>query len=500
MKRYAIAGLLGIGLLSYLLQPTPRPLRGQLLDIRDTYSLAATKAQLNMKNQFTPGYKSRVQWGEGSDLNWSQGEIFKTRTDTNLAINGAGCFGLEGEGKIAYTRDGRFTFQEGILKNADGWSLLGMPLDTMGNICGESAPLRLDLDPNTKLYGGRFTGFHFDETGKLYGESTQVDPVTGQQCTTQTPLFQVLLYQFPNPAGLADHPGPSHTIWTATPRSGAPVSGVPGQGALGAICPSSLELANVDFMQEGMTLQWVTSHSRAFAGPLEPSPVQQEMRAQFQRNPQFRQAALDNLSHTLTPGWRSWDLLGYLQTGRLELRHGQASLLETKNPTDLALDGPGYFLLSSGEITRNGRLLWTEKGLAVGDPDHLMIGYVGERLEPVRIPQQAANWEITSLGEVRWTELSGNGQTVTGYRLALAQSDGPVQRSGSHLRAKIRCCKAGPGSGTYLAQGYLEPANGDKYEEEIAAAALLELAGLPPFYTNLGQPDAGKGPLPKLTF
>lgn len=125
MKRYAIAGLLGIGLLSSLLQPTPRPLRRQLLDIRDSYSLAATKAQLDMKNQFTPGYKSRVQWGESSDLNWSQGEIFKTRTNTNLAINGSGCFGLKGEEKIAYTRDGRFTFQEGILKNADGWALLG---------------------------------------------------------------------------------------------------------------------------------------------------------------------------------------------------------------------------------------------------------------------------------------------------------------------------------------------------------------------------------------
>ncbi|MBN9415032.1 hypothetical protein ABS71_21835 [bacterium SCN 62-11] len=498
MKRYAMAGLLGIGLLSCLLQPTSRPLRAQLLNLRKTYSLAAIRAQDNLKNQFTPGYKARVQWGGEGGLNWSQGEIFKTQTATNLAVNGVGCFGLTQEisnKNIAYTRDGRFAFQQGVLQTTDGWNVLGMPLDTLGNICGEQGPIRLSCDPQTCLYEGRYTGFRFDETGKLFGESSMTDPVTGQQATTMTPLYQVLLFGFPNPAGLADQPGPNHNLWSATEASGLPYCGVPGQGALGALCPGSLELSNVDFMQEGKTLQWVVRHCQALAQDNPTSPIQQELLGKLRSHARLRQAAVDNLSHSLTPGYRCWDLLGYLETGRLELRTGQARMLETKNPTDLALDGPAYFLLSSGEITRNGRLLWSEKGLAVGDSQSLLMGFAGEKLEPVRIPAQAANWEVSARGEVRWTELDG--KTTTGYRLALVRPTGSLSRSGENLRARF----SHETSGTYVAQGYLEPANEDHLEEEISGGALLELAGLPPFYPHdLRQKDAGQSPMPKFAF
>lgn len=503
-SRYLLAGLLGLGLLTSLFQTTPRPLRQQLLDIRETYSRSGKRAQLNFKNQFTPGYKSRSQWGGENDLVWTQGEIFKTQTLTNLAINGVGCFGLQSEGVIAYTRDGRFTFQDGLLRNNDGWSLLGMPVDTMGNIIGEAGPIRLDTDPNTRLYGGRYTGFHFDEVGKLYGESTLTDPVTGQQITTHTPLYQVVLYQFPNPAGLQDQNGPSHNIWTASPRSGQPVSGVPGQGALGAICPRSLELANVNFLQEGTTLQWVCSHWKAFGARGTVSAFQRELMGQLKSNSQLRQAALDNLTHQLTPGYRTWDVLGYLDSGKLNYRQGYGTLMETANPTDLALDGPAYFVLSSGEYTRNGRLIWTEKGLASGEPEGgLLMGYAGDRLEPVKVPAQAANLEFTAQGEVRWTDLSGDGSPQTHYRLALAKLSGPPIRSGLHLRSSgaVTRGKPGPAFGTHVCQGYLETPNGDKLEESLEAGALLELAGLPPFHTEeLRQPDAGQRPLSKLAF
>ncbi|MBX3171013.1 MAG: hypothetical protein KF760_26635 [Candidatus Eremiobacteraeota bacterium] len=486
-SRYLLAGLLGLGLLSSLFQPATPPLRQQLLEIRETYSRSGTRAQLNFKNQFTPGFKSRSQWGGPNDLVWTQGEIFKTQTPTNLAVNGVGCFGLHSEGKIAYTRDGRFSFQEGILRNNDGWSLLGMPVDTKGNIIGEAGSIRLDLDPNTNLYGGRYTGFHFDELGKLYGEATLVDPVTGQQVTASTPLFQVVLFQFPNFAGLQDQNGPTHNIWLASAQSGRAVSGLPGQGALGAICPGSLELSNVDFMQEGSTLQWVASHWKAFSSRGPASPVQQELLNALKGDSRLRQAALDNLTHALTPGYRSWDVLGYLHSGRLQRRTGPGTLMETHNPTDLALDGPACFVLSNGEWTRNGRLSWTEKGLT--SQGGLIMGYAGDQLEPVKIPAEASNLEITARGEVRWTDLGGDGQSQTHYRLALADP-----QSGAHG-------KPGPAFGTHVCQGYLETPNGDKYEESLEAGALLELAGLPPFYTEeLRQPETGQRPLPKLAF
>lgn len=215
----------------------------------------------NLKHQFTPGYKAEVV--EFNDLvnsamkggakvkkttvSFTQGQIFRTQTSTNLAINGQGFFIVNDGFKDHYTRDGRFTWQDGTLKDALGKSVIGFPLDSQGNISGETKPIELTLDPNTKLYGGKYTSFKFDETGKLYGESTITDPVTGQQQTQTTPLYQVGVASFANASAL-ERTG--DTSFGESEDSGGAVVGVAGQGALGAIEPGSLELSNVDSGQE----------------------------------------------------------------------------------------------------------------------------------------------------------------------------------------------------------------------------------------------------------
>lgn len=219
----------------------------------------------NIKNQFTPGYKaesvqfndimsSALQGGakvKKSNIAFTQGEIFKTQTSTNLAINGQGFFVVNDGFQNHYTRDGRFTWQEGSLKDAQGKGVVGFPLDANGNISGDSKPIELTMDPQTKLYAGKYTGFRFDETGKLYGESTITDPTTGQQITTTTPIYQVAVASFANASGLERS---GTTSFAESEDSGGAVIGVAGQGALGAIVPSSLELSNVDFMQEGAAI------------------------------------------------------------------------------------------------------------------------------------------------------------------------------------------------------------------------------------------------------
>ncbi len=219
----------------------------------------------NMKNQFTPGYKAEsIQFNDimsstlkggakvkKSAVDFTQGEIFKTQTPTNLAIDGQGFFIVNDGFQNHYTRDGRFTWQDGALKDAQGKTVQGFPLDSQGNIAGEMTDISLTLDPKTKLYGGKYTGFHFDESGKLYGESTVTDPVTGQQITTSTPLFQVGIASFANPSGLKRS---GTTSFVESDDSGGPVIGVAGQGALGSIAPGSLELSNVDFMQQGAAI------------------------------------------------------------------------------------------------------------------------------------------------------------------------------------------------------------------------------------------------------
>lgn len=233
----------------------------------------------NLKNQFTPGYKAEtVQFSDimnntmsggaqsrQGGIVFSQGQIFKTQTPTNLAMNGQGFFMVSDGVKNHYTRDGRFTWQNGQLTMGDGKRVQGFKLDGQGNISGDLGNIDLSLDPQTKLYGGKYSGFHFDETGKLYGESTLTDPVTNQTITSSTPLYQVGVASFANPSSLKKT---GTTTFAESEHSGGAVVGVAGQGALGSVAPGSLELANVDFAQQaaaiGMAKQGYEANMAAF--------------------------------------------------------------------------------------------------------------------------------------------------------------------------------------------------------------------------------------------
>ena len=207
----------------------------------------------NMKNQFTPGYKFRNLGDDGElRIDCRAGKIFKTQTKTNLAVNGNAFFCLAGDhGRKIYTRDGRFQFFEGTLRHRDDRAVLGYPLDSLGNICGEEAPIELSVDPENKLYCGQYTDFKIDNAGTLYGVMSLVDPVTGQQVVSSTPLFAVLLVGFEAPG----HLNPlDATLFEATQACGEPFFGVAGQRELGEIKAGCLELSNVDYMEEGLRI------------------------------------------------------------------------------------------------------------------------------------------------------------------------------------------------------------------------------------------------------
>jgi flagellar basal body rod protein FlgG len=203
-------------------------------------------AHLNLKLQFQPGYKARTLGEDGSlRIDPKQGKIFRTNSKTNLAIHGKGYFCLEGSGETLYTRDGRFEFMDGILRHESGRALLGFPLDSQGGICGKETTLKITMDPENKLYQGRYTDYQFDEAGRFRGISKLTDPVTGQSVTTvDEPLFIIMLGQFENPAELSPL---DHALFRASEK---PFLGVAGQLETGQILPSRLELSNVNSDQQ----------------------------------------------------------------------------------------------------------------------------------------------------------------------------------------------------------------------------------------------------------
>lgn len=249
----------------------PLPVRAEILQEMRKNQVFLNECSENMKNQFTPGYKanaifSRLQDGR-THIMMGQGEIFHTQNPTNLALNGAGFFVLEHDGKTSYTRDGRFEFRSGRLQNQTGFDVVGYPLDSQQRQTSEKAqPIALQMDSRTGLYGGKYTGFHFDEHGILLGENKMTDPVTGQTATTNEPLFQTALVSFTAPENLK-RDATQGTLFTPTEESGAACKVTAGGVDEPVVTPGSLELANIDYSEQIHVFSALRTYSGLFYDP-----------------------------------------------------------------------------------------------------------------------------------------------------------------------------------------------------------------------------------------
>lgn len=89
------------------------------------------------------------QFGAGTKLAhikpmMTQGDITRTESITDLAINGDGFFAVEAPFGRGYTRDGSMHFdKEGHLVNGDGYKVLGFGANQAGEVGNQLAPIQL---------------------------------------------------------------------------------------------------------------------------------------------------------------------------------------------------------------------------------------------------------------------------------------------------------------------------------------------------------------------
>jgi len=147
---------------------------------------------------------------------FTQGEYELTNQELDWAIEGRGFFKVLMGGQEYYTRAGNFKIdRDGYIVTADGARLqpeFAVPTGTV----------KIEVTPD-----GVITAL--GPNGEVLAQS------------------QILLYDFPNPAGLY---AVGRNLFKATDAAGDPVEGTPGKNGFGTIAQGYLEMSNVDIVEE----------------------------------------------------------------------------------------------------------------------------------------------------------------------------------------------------------------------------------------------------------
>lgn len=147
---------------------------------------------------------------------FTQGDYQQTGNQFDLAIEGDGFFQIDDRGRTVYTRAGNFKVnRDGVLTTSDGLSLVPEVTIPQGSVI-------FTVDP-----GGTWTSS--DKIGTVLA--------TGR----------LELAAFVNPSGLASI---GRNLYDATAASGDAITGNPGEGAIGTVSQTFLEMSNVNVIEE----------------------------------------------------------------------------------------------------------------------------------------------------------------------------------------------------------------------------------------------------------
>ncbi|QJA06564.1 flagellar basal-body rod protein FlgG [Thermosulfurimonas marina] len=147
---------------------------------------------------------------------FTQGEYQQTNQELDWAIEGRGFFKVLVNGEELYTRAGNFKIdRDGYIVTANGARLQPEFVVPTGTV-------RIEVTPDGMISA-------LDANGNVLAQT------------------QLLIYDFPNPAGL-DAIG--RNLYRATDAAGDPIEGNPGSQGLGTIAQGYLEMSNVDVVEE----------------------------------------------------------------------------------------------------------------------------------------------------------------------------------------------------------------------------------------------------------
>ncbi len=183
---------------------------------------------------------------------WGQGAMNSTMNQEDLAIDGAGFFGLN-DGVVAdtathYTRSGHFGWDgTGMLANTDGFIVQGFVYTAAGATDTIDLTNIDDIDVSVTGYpdgaGNALTDIQMGPDGVISGYDSDL--------TRRRDMYKVVVYNFSDIDSLTKISG---SLYEDTTESGAPVAYESGDSGVGAIKYNHLEMSNVDLASEFVNL------------------------------------------------------------------------------------------------------------------------------------------------------------------------------------------------------------------------------------------------------
>jgi len=157
----------------------------------------------------------------GVGRNFSEGSFQQTNNPLDLAIQGRGFFQVQmPDGQLAYTRAGSFSVNSvGQLVTQDGY-----PVQPTITIPSNAKSVSVAPDGTVSVV---------------------------QPGNTTTTLGQLQLAMFTNPAGMTSL---GHSLFQQGQASGSPTVGTPSNNGVGSISSGTLEMANVNAVEEMVNL------------------------------------------------------------------------------------------------------------------------------------------------------------------------------------------------------------------------------------------------------
>lgn len=142
----------------------------------------------------------------------------------------------------------------------------------------------------------------------------------------------------------------------------------------------------------------------------------------------------------------------------------QGALKQTNNPTDVAIDGKGFFEVSDGErtlLTRNGKLKLNEQGYLSLNTGQLLLGQSG----PITL--NSADFEITPDGKI-----IQEGVALDQLKLVDFERPSELGYFGNGLYENVRGLVGYEAKDSQVRQSYLEVSNVNVMDETVR---LIEL-------------------------